>query len=320
VRRAAEAYELGATEVCIQAGLPPGVDGRIYIDLCRAVKQAVPNIHVHAFSPEEVKYGAGLAGCSIRVYLEELVDAGLGSLPGTSAEILDDSVRKRLAGGRITTAEWVQVIRTAHELGLPTTSTVMFGHIETDRELVLHLDLLRSIQRDTHGFTEFVPLSFIHTEAPLYAKRLLPDVRPGPTGNDVVRLYAISRLFLGSTFRNLQASWVKQGLAQAQWLLSCGANDLGGTLINESISTSAGAAHGQLVRPAELRRVIRNAGRVPAQRDTLYRILHSYAASASTDERDPLDEIRDGDARFGSYGALTEDERYRFKERATRLV
>jgi FO synthase subunit 2 len=320
VRRAAEAYELGATEVCIQAGLPPGVDGRIYIDLCRAVKQAVPNIHVHAFSPEEVKYGAGLAGCSIRAYLEELVDAGLGSLPGTSAEILDDSVRKRLAGGRITTAEWVEVIRTAHELGLPTTSTVMFGHIETDRDLVSHLDLLRSIQRDTQGFTEFVPLSFIHTEAPLYAKRLLPDVRPGPTGNDVVRLYAISRLFLGPTFRNLQASWVKQGLAQAQWLLSCGANDLGGTLINESISTSAGAAHGQLVRPAELRRVIRDAGRMPAERNTLYRILRSYPAAPSIDERDLLDEVRDGDARFGSYSALTEDERYRFKERATRSV
>lgn len=315
VRRAAEAYTLGATEVCIQAGLPPGVDGDIYIDLCHAVKTAVPGIHVHAFSPEEIKYGAGLSGRSIREYIAALKAAGLGSIPGTSAEILDDSVRKKLAGGRISTAEWVEVIRTAHELGVPTTATVMFGHLETDAELVRHLDLLRTLQRQTAGFTEFVPLSFIHEEAPLFSKRLLPGVRAGPTVDEVVRLFAISRLFLGSSFVNIQASWVKQGIELAERLLCSGANDLGGTLINESISTSAGARHGQRMRPAELRRAIRDAGRIPAQRDTLYRGLRTFTNQPEDDEPDALDRLEDADARFGSYAELVRDERLRFKLR-----
>src|SRR6185436_11554288 len=156
----------------------------LYLDLLTAVKRAAPRIHVHAFSPEEVKYGAGLMRLSIGDYLQALKDAGLGSLPGTSAEILDDRVRKRLAGGRITTAEWIDVITTAHRIGLPTTSTIMYGHIETDLERMQHIDLLRSLQEDTGGFTEFVPLSFVHAEAPLHFKSMLPDVRPGPTGND----------------------------------------------------------------------------------------------------------------------------------------
>jgi len=313
VRRAAEAAELGATEVCIQAGLPPGADGRIYIDLCRAVKEAVPGIHVHAFSPEEIKYGSGLSGMSIRDYIGELKAVGLGSIPGTSAEILDDSVRKRLAGGRITTAEWTEVIRTAHELGVRTTATVMFGHIETAADLARHLDLLRSIQKDTGGFTEFVPLSFVHGEAPLYLKRLLPDVRPGPTGNDVVRLFAVARIVLGASFVNIQTSWVKEGIRTAQLLLSCGANDLGGTLVNESISTSAGSGHGQRMRPAELRRVVRDTGRAPAERTTLYRVLRAFPLEPGPDELGPLDLVDDADERFGSYAKLTHDERFRFK-------
>jgi FO synthase subunit 2 len=312
VRRVVEAHELGATEVCIQAGLPPGADGRIYIDLCRAVKEAVPDIHVHAFSPEEIKYGSGLSGMPIRAYIEELKAVGLGSIPGTSAEILDDGVRKRLAGGRITTAEWIEVIRTAHELGVPTTSTVMFGHIETDAELARHLDLLRSIQLETGGFTEFVPLSFVHGEAPLHLKALLPDVRPGPTGNEVVRLFSVARLMLGESFVNIQTSWVKEGIRTAQLLLSAGANDLGGTLVNESISTSAGSGHGQRMRPSELRRVIRDAGRIPAERSTLYRVLREYPAVAGAGETDPLDRVEDADDRFGSYSALTRDGRFRF--------
>jgi 7,8-didemethyl-8-hydroxy-5-deazariboflavin synthase CofH subunit len=316
VRRVAEAREVGATEVCIQAGLPPGADGRIYIDLCRAVKAAVPDIHVHAFSPEEIKYGSERSGMSIREYIAELKAVGLGSIPGTSAEILDDGVRKRLAGGRITTAEWIEVIRSAHELGMPTTATVMFGHVESDEELARHLDLLRVIQAETHGFTEFVPLSFIHTEAPLYMKKLLPDVRPGPTGNEVVRLFAVSRLMLGESFRNIQASWVKEGIRNAQLLLSSGANDLGGTLINESISTSAGSAHGQRMRPAELRRVIRDAGRPPAERTTLYRILRAFPLEPGSDEIDPLDRVDDADERFGSYEKLTRDARFRFTSSA----
>ena len=191
VRRAVEARDLGATEVCLQAGLAPGMDGHLYADLCRAVKAAAPELHLHAFSPEEVKYGAGLAGMPIRAYLEELKDAGLGTLPGTSAEVLDDAVRDRIAPGRITTQEWCDLIRTAHAVGLPTTSTLMFGHLETDEERMRHLALLRSLQQETGGFTEFVPLSFVHHEAPMYLKGLLPGVRPGPTGDDVTRLVSI---------------------------------------------------------------------------------------------------------------------------------
>jgi 7,8-didemethyl-8-hydroxy-5-deazariboflavin synthase CofH subunit len=249
VRRALEAQSFGATEICIQAGLAPGVDARFYVRMVRALKAAAPALHVHALSPEEVKFAATESGWSFRRVLEEMRDAGLGSLPGTSAEVLDDRVRARIAPGRITTAEWVDVVTTAHAIGLPTTSTIMYGHVETDLERMRHLDLLRSIQRQTGGFTEFVPLSFVHEEAPMTLRQQLPDLRPGPTGDDVIRLYAISRLMLGTTIPNLQVSWVKDGMRQAQWLLSCGANDFGGTLINESISTAAGATHGQLQTP-----------------------------------------------------------------------
>jgi FO synthase subunit 2 len=313
VRRVLEAKSFGATEVCLQAGLAPRVDGRIYVRLCRAIKAAAPDIHIHAFSPEEVKYGAGLTGLSFRDYLEELKDAGLGSLPGTSAEILEDDVRFRLAPERISTAEWIEVIQTAHRLGIPTTSTIMYGHIETDAQRMRHLDLLRSLQKETGGFTEFVPLSFVHEEAPMFLRGSLPDLRPGPTGNEVVRFYAIARLMLGATFRNIQASWVKEGLRQAQWLLSCGANDLGGTLMNESISTAAGASHGQFVPPSRLRAALRDAGRMPAQRNTKYGLLKTFAADGADEAPEPLDAIEDPDKVFGSYEALTQDTRFRFR-------
>ena len=313
VRRAVEARDLGATEVCVQAGLAPGIDGRLYVRLCRAIKAAAPELHVHAFSPEEVKYGAGLAGVSIRAYLEELKDAGLGSLPGTSAEVLDDAVRARIAPTRITTAEWIDVVRTAHAVGLPTTSTLMYGHVETDAERMRHLDLLRSIQKETGGFTEFVPLSFGHDESPMFLKGLVPGCRPGPTESDVIRLFAIARLMLGATFRNVQVSWVKEGVERAELLLACGGNDLGGTLMNESISTSAGSAHGQLMTPSALRRVIRSAGRTPAERDTRYNLRRTFAGNDSDEPREALDEIRDADAKLGSYAALTRDGRFRFQ-------
>jgi FO synthase subunit 2 len=313
VRRSLEARSLGATEVCLQAGLAPRVDGRIYVRLCRAIKTAAPDLHVHAFSPEEVKFGAELVGISFRDYLAELKDAGLGSLPGTSAEILDDAVRYRLAPERISTAEWIDVIRSAHQLGIPTTSTIMYGHIETDEQRIRHLDLLRSMQKDTGGFTEFVPLSFVHEEAPMYLRGSLPDLRRGPTGNEVVRFYAISRLYLGATFKNIQASWVKEGMRQAQWLLSCGANDLGGTLMNESISTSAGASNGQFVPPSQLRTAIRDAGYVPAERNTKYKLLRTFDVDGHDDPVEPLDGIEDAEAVFGSYEALTKDERFRFR-------
>jgi FO synthase subunit 2 len=313
VRRALEARALGATEVCLQAGLAPGMDGRFYVDLVRALKRAAPDLHLHAFSPEEVKYGAGLCGVSIRDFLAELRDAGLGSLPGTSAEVLDDELRHRIAPGRVTTAEWIEIITTAHALGLPTTSTLMYGHVESDAERMRHLARLRDVQRETGGFTEFVPLSFVHQEAPMHVKQYLPDLRPGPTGNEVMRLYAIARLMLGPSIRNIQVSWVKEGIRMAQWLLSCGANDLGGTLINESISTAAGAMHGQFQSPADLRRLIREAGRVPVQRDTRYRRLRQFAAQATPDEETALDRVVDAETTFGSYAQLTHDARFRFR-------
>src|SRR5512145_225413 len=310
VRRAREAWELGASEVCIQAGLPPKLDGRFYIDLTRALKAAMPGLHLHAFSPEEVLYGSVRSGLPIKDYLIELRDAGLGTLPGTSAEILDQPIRDRIARGRITVDQWVEVITTAHALGIRTTSTIMYGHVETPGHWVRHMDLLRSIQKDTGGFTEFVPLSLIHSEAPMYAKALVPDVRPGATGVEVVRMHALARVMLGPVLRNIQASWVKEGPKLAQTLLDAGANDLGGTLINESISTSAGAGFGQLVPPAELKRLVRDAGRVPAQRDTLYRLLKVY--DADDDETSPLDAIDDADARFGSYRRLIASGQFRY--------
>lgn len=313
VRRAREAWELGASEVCIQAGLPPKLDGRFYIDLTRALKAALPALHLHAFSPEEVLYGSIRSGLPIKEYLMELKDAGLGTLPGTSAEILDQPIRDRIARGRITVDQWVEVITTAHALGIRTTSTIMYGHVETPAHWVRHMALLRAIQKDTGGFTEFVPLSLIHSEAPMYSKALVPGVRPGATGFEVIRMHALARVMLGPVLRNIQASWVKEGPKFSQALLDAGANDLGGTLINESISTSAGAQYGQLVGPAELVRLIRDAGRAPVQRDTLYNVLRTYAAGE--DPTTELDTIDDAEARFGSYRRLIASGEFRFTQR-----
>src|SRR5713101_6594648 len=313
VRRAQEAWDLGATEVCIQAGLPPKLDGRYYIDLCRAINRLLPYIHLHAFSPEEILYCSIRSGLPIKEYLTELKEAGLGTLPGTSAEILDQEIRDVIARGRITVDQWVEVITTAHALGIRTTSTIMYGHVETPAHWIRHMALLRSIQKDTGGFTEFVPLSLIHSEAPMYAKRLVNGVRPGATGVEVVKMHALARLMLGATFRNIQASWVKEGPKLAQLLLDAGANDLGGTLINESISTAAGAQYGQLVGPAELRRLVRDAGRIPAQRDTLYAIVRTYRDG--DDPESPLDRIADAEARFGSYRRLIASGEFRYTRR-----
>ena len=319
-RRVRQASEMGATEVCLQAGLSPNLTGDSYIDLCRVVKEAAPEIHIHAFSPEEVKFGASLKRVSYADYLAELRDAGLGTLPGTSAEILDDRLRKAISPTRITTSEWLDVITAAHHLGIRTTSTMMFGHVESVEDRMQHMDLLRRVQRDTGGFTEFVPLSFVHEEAPLFAASDVPGVRPGPTGDDVLRLYAIARLMLGRDIPNLQASWVKEGLRTSQLLLSSGVNDLGGTLMNESISTAAGARHGQLMTPATLRRVIRDAGRVPLQRDTTYGVIREFGDTSDQDPTEPLDEIRDPDEVFGSYDALTRDPRFHYEPRGLRVV
>jgi FO synthase subunit 2 len=313
VRRAREAAEMGATEVCIQAGLPPKLDGRFYIDLTRAIKTALPDMHIHAFSPEEVLYGSVRSGLPIKEYLAELKEAGLGTLPGTSAEILDQEIRDVIARGRITVDQWVEVITTAHALGIRTTSTIMYGHVETPEHWVRHMALLRAIQKDTGGFTEFVPLSLIHSEAPMYQKGLVPGVRAGATGVEVVRMHALARVMLGAVIPNLQCSWVKEGPKVMQLLLDAGANDVGGTLINESISTSAGAAFGQLVSPAELCRLIRDAGRVPAERDTLYRCRRVYGDGETP--ASPLDAVEDAEARFGSYRRLIASGEFRFRQR-----
>ncbi|MGB5697821.1 MAG: 5-amino-6-(D-ribitylamino)uracil--L-tyrosine 4-hydroxyphenyl transferase CofH [Polyangiales bacterium] len=319
-RRVRQASEMGATEVCLQAGLSPNLDGESYINLCRVVKEASPRIHIHAFSPEEVKFGAALGRVSHGDYLAKLKDAGLGSLPGTSAEILDDRLRKAISPTRITTCEWLEIIESAHRLGIPTTSTMMFGHVESVEHRIRHMLLLRSVQRETGGFTEFVPLSFVHEEAPLFATKEVAGVRPGPTGDDVLRLYATARLLLGWDIPNLQASWVKEGLRTSQLLLRCGVNDLGGTLMNESISTAAGARHGQLMTPARLRQVIRDAGRTPVQRSTVYDVVREFGETSEQDPMEPLDTITEPDEVFGSYDALTRDARFHYEPRGLRVV
>ncbi|HLI83857.1 MAG TPA: 5-amino-6-(D-ribitylamino)uracil--L-tyrosine 4-hydroxyphenyl transferase CofH [Bryobacteraceae bacterium] len=308
-RRARQAWELGATEVCIQAGLPPRIPGTFYIDLCAAIKRAVPEIHVHAFSPEEVLYGATLAERTLEDYLAALKDAGLGSLPGTSAEILDDRVRDAISPGRISTHDWMRVVRAAHKLGIPTTVTIMYGHVESALDRARHLALIRGIQKETGGFTEFVPLSFIAAEAPMFKKGLAPGARAFVSEQDVLRMYAISRLMLDPWIVNVQAAWVKQGPRLAQACLGAGANDFGGTLMNESISTSAGAPHGQFLHPTQMRAWIRAAGRIPVERSTTYRTLRVFEEEPAQPEA-PWSE----DA-FGSYAALIASPEFRFRDR-----
>jgi len=309
LRRVREARQLGATEVCIQAGLPPRMEGSFYIDLCAAIKRAVPDIHVHAFSPEEVLYGATRAGCTIARYLARLKDVGLGSLPGTSAEILDDGVRDAISPGRISTRDWMEVIGTAHRLGIPTTVTIMYGHLETAGQRARHLELIRGIQKETGGFTEFVPLSFIASEAPMFKKSLVPGLRARIAEEDVLRMYAIARLMLDPWIVNLQATWVKQGPRMAQACLGVGANDFGGTLMNESISTSAGAPWGQFLHPTEIRRWIRDAGRIPAERSTTYRTLRVFEEEPAQPEAPWSEET------FGSYDKLIASAEFRFQAR-----
>jgi len=312
IRRAKEAWDYGATEVCVQAGVPPKMEGDLYIRLCEAIKKELPDMHIHGFSPEEVLYGSIRSDITIKAYLTELKAAGVGSLPGTSAEVLDQELRDKISPGRITVDQWTEVITTAHELGIPTTSTVMFGYLETPTQLAKHIDLIRGIQQQTGGITEFVPLSFVHTEAPMFMQELVNDVRPGPSGIDVIKMHAIARIMLNNWIPNIQASWVKEGPRMSQLLLTAGVNDLGGTLINESISTAAGAQHGQLMRPSEFRQMIRQAGRIPAERYTTYKTRRVF--SDTDQELDPLDLVGDNvEEVFGSYNRLVKLDTYRFE-------
>jgi FO synthase subunit 2 len=310
VRRAKEAEKLGATEVCIQAGLPPKMDGYLYIDICKAIKKELPNIHIHAFSPEEILYGAKRSNCSIKDYLQMLKEAGLGSIPGTAAEILDQEIRDTISPGRISVQDWIKVIKYAHSIGINSTSTIMYGHIESYSDIVKHLAILKNIQKETNGFTEFVPLSFVHSEAPMYNKNLVKNIRTGPTGEEVLKMHAIARIFLNNLIENIQVSWVKEGPRMAQILLEAGVNDFGGTLINESISTSAGASFGQLLKPKEIRNLIYNIGKIPAQRSSKYEIIKTfskdnYMNEELLDKSDPQD--------FGSYHELIKLDSFRFK-------
>jgi FO synthase subunit 2 len=309
VRRAKEAWSLGATEVCIQAGLPPKMDGYLYVDICKAIKKELPDIHIHGFSPEEVLYGAVRSDTSVEDYLKMLKEAGVGSLPGTAAEILDQEIRDVISPGRITVDEWISVIKTAHRLGIPTTSTIMYGHLEQSIHKAKHLALIREIQKETHGFTEFVPLSFIYTEAPMFKRKTVDGVRAGATKEEVIKMHAVSRLMLNNYINNIQVSWVKEGAEFSQFLLDVGVNDFGGTLINESISTAAGAQHGQLLKPREMRNLIRKSGRIPAQRSTTYKILKMFDGDEYEEPLDRVDDI----SRFGSYHQLIKLDEYRFK-------
>ncbi len=310
VRRAKEAHQLGATEVCIQAGLPPDMEGDLYENICRAIKKEIPDIHIHGFSPEEVLYGATRSNTSIEEYLKRLKDAGVNTLPGTAAEILDQELRDKISPGRISVKDWIEVIKTAHRIGINTTSTMMFGHIETAKDRVDHIAKIREIQKETGGFTEFVPLDFIASEAPMYKNQLHEGIRQGGSGKEVLLTHAISRIMLNNYIDNIQMSWVKEGQKMSQLLLMWGANDFGGTLINESISTSAGSEHGQLLRPKEIKRTVREIGRIPAERNTNYKILRKF--EKLNDPEEELDKIKDV-SKFGSYTELIKIAKYKYE-------
>ncbi|MEM6381827.1 MAG: 7,8-didemethyl-8-hydroxy-5-deazariboflavin synthase subunit CofH [Pseudomonadota bacterium] len=307
VARARQAWDRGATEVCIQGGLHPKMPGTHYRDIVVALKAALPELHIHAFSPFEIWYGVKKTRTPLRAFLQDLKDAGLGSMPGTAAEILDTEIRKVLTRDKLSADAWEEIISTAHEVGIPTTATIMYGHIDGPEHWAAHVARIRDIQRrcrdkntvcrdknggipairadnppvtESIGFTEFVPLSFVHEDAPLYRKD--PNsVRPGPTIDEIVAMHAVSRIMLHGWINNIQVSWTKLGPEMAQAMLACGVNDLGGTLMNESISRAAGAKNGQEVTAHEMVQIIRAAGRMPVQRSTLYRTIERF------DDHDP---------------------------------
>jgi FO synthase len=265
--RAKEAWRRGATEVCMQGGIHPDFTGRTYIEICQTVRAAVPEMHIHAFSPLEVHQGAATLGLSIEEFLIALREAGLGTLPGTAAEILDDEVRAILCPDKINTSQWFDVMRTAHRAGFKTTATIMFGHVDGYRHWARHLLRQRRLHAETGGFTEFVPLPFVHMEAPIYLKG---GARRGPTFREAVLMHAVARLAFHPLLASIQTSWVKMGPDGVKVCLDAGANDLGGTLMDETITRSAGAIHGQEMTPNAMEGIIHSIGRVPRQRTTLY--------------------------------------------------
>ena len=270
--RALEAWSKGAHEVCLQGGIHPHYDGYTYIDICKAIKERVPEIHIHAFSPLEVTHGASSLGLPIDEYLQKLKEAGLSTMPGTAAEILDDAVRENICPDKLTSEEWINVIKTAHRVGIKTTSTIMFGHTEQPSDWSTHLIKLRDLQKETGGITEFIPLPYVSMESPMYKRG---NSRPGPTFNEVLLMHAVSRIALNPHIKNIQASWVKLGKEGALSCLNAGVNDMGGTLMNESISRAAGSIHGQEFEATRMEEFIRNSERRPQLRNTIYEPIQS---------------------------------------------
>ena len=270
--RALEAWSKGAHEVCLQGGIHPHYDGYTYIDICKAIKERVPEIHIHAFSPLEVTHGASSLGLPIDEYLQKLKEAGLSTMPGTAAEILDDAVRENICPDKLTSEEWINVIKTAHRVGIKTTSTIMFGHTEQPADWSTHLIKLRDLQKETGGITEFIPLPYVSMESPMYKRG---NSRPGPTFNEVLLMHAVSRIALNPHIKNIQASWVKLGKEGALSCLNAGVNDMGGTLMNESISRAAGSVHGQEFEATRMEEFIRNSERRPQLRNTIYEPIQS---------------------------------------------
>ena len=287
VQRAEEAWNRGASEVCIQGGLHPKLPGTYYRDLLIALKKALPKIHIHAYSPFEIWYGAKKMKLSYSDFLEDLKECGLGSMPGTAAEILDKQIREKLTKNKLSTARWVEIIKTAHSLGIPSTATIMYGHIDAPIHWAIHLDTIRRIQIDTGGFTEFVPLSFVHYDSPLFLEN--PNlVRPGASDNEIDLMHAVSRIALYGLIDNVQVSWTKLGAERARNLLSMGVNDMGGTLMNESISRSAGSKNGQEITEREMVDIIRSASKVPVRRNTLYKTIKTYRTNEAVTTSEPL--------------------------------
>ena len=271
--RAEEAWQAGATEVCMQGGLHPKMTGYEYRDIIIAIKEKVPGIHIHAFSPFEIQYGCKKTGLSIRDFLLMLKEVGLATIPGTAAEILDTEIRRTLTKDKLSAENWVEIVKTAHSLGIRSSSTIMYGHVDAPIHWANHMAVIRDIQRETGGFTEFVPLGFVHWNSPIY---LDGTARPGPTGMEDLRMHAVARIILNNYIKNIQVSWVKLGQKFAQVCLNAGANDFGGSLMNEKISRSAGAPYGQYMSPEEFQRLIKDIGRIPAQRSTTYELLKVY--------------------------------------------
>lgn len=284
-RKAKEAWELGATEVCIQGGLPRDLPAYYYRDILRAVKSAVPEMHIHAFSPMEIVYGVELTGLPLRDYLTMLRDNGLDTLPGTAAEILDDEVRHILSRNKLSSARWQDVIRTAHQCGVPSTCTLMYGHRETPTHWVQQLSLFRQIQSETGGFTEFVPLGFVHQNTLLFQQGL---ARSGPTIEEHLKIHALARILLAGSIHNIQVSWVKLNCQLSQLCLQAGASDYGGTLMEENISREAGATAGQYTCPEDFQSLILEIGRIPAERNTKYSRLKIKLPIEVTSAEPPL--------------------------------